>query len=66
MMEDETRRACWEDYMAVSLSMAGQAITSFGGGKWPIGSWLEMAYPERKPQDNRNGQQVIDDLISKL
>lgn len=52
--------------MAESINVAGQALVSYGGGKWPIKSWLELINPKHTQKDDRSSDQILDDLMSKL
>lgn len=57
----------WRDYMAQMAYEAARglwAVQTVGKAPFPYVSWLQMSQPHPITEDNRTGQQILDDLTA--
>lgn len=63
-LHEQERREAWEAYTAQMLWYLNNAVHRTMGKKFDHPTWLDMVSP--KPQDNRSGMEIVEDLKSML
>ena len=66
MMEDDQAETLYKDYTATYIGVITRAILSFGRADAEIPSYIELAHPQTKKEDERTGGEIIDSLVERL
>lgn len=63
-LHEQERQEAWQAYTAQMLWYLNRAEHARMGKKFDHPTWLDMVNP--KPQDNRSGMEIVEDLKSML
>lgn len=63
-LHEQERREVWQAYTAQMLWYANSALYRQMGKKFDHPTWLDMV--NSKPQDNRSGAQIVEDVKTML
>lgn len=62
-LERESKEQSYRVYVTSTLRMIAESTSKYGGGSYPMQTWLDIIKPT--PVDARTGNEIVADIVSK-